>query len=254
MPQPQLIPLTINQALLGKMRELGLNYPRLAGATQLHSDTVLERPSSCDASLSSAFPFRIGAYSYCNGGLFAHFELGRYCSLASEVWIGQFEHPTDWFSTSTLGMDPQFKGWLDHYVRQFGQPAPFAARRYQARPLTRIGHDVWIGGKAVLRAGLTIGDGAIIGAGAVVTRDVPPYAIMGGVPARLLRYRFDAATIAAMLDLRWWDYHIFDFLDVPPADIAAWIAHARKAINSGTAKRIEGMSVTAADLARMQAT
>ena len=69
-----------------------------------------------------------------------------------------------------------------------------------------IGNDVWIGYEAVILAGVTIGDGAIIGTRAVVTRDVPPYTIVGGVPARVIRRRFSQETIAALLRLRWWDW------------------------------------------------
>ena len=69
-----------------------------------------------------------------------------------------------------------------------------------------IGNDVWIGYEAVLLSGVTIGDGAIIGTRAVVTQDVPPYTIVGGVPAKPIRRRFDDATIDALLALRWWDW------------------------------------------------
>ena len=69
-----------------------------------------------------------------------------------------------------------------------------------------IGNDVWIGYEAVVLAGVTIGDGAVIGARAVVTKDVPPYAVVGGVPARLIRRRFPDDTISALLALRWWDW------------------------------------------------
>lgn len=69
-----------------------------------------------------------------------------------------------------------------------------------------VGNDVWIGYEAVILAGVTIGDGAIIGARAVVTKDVPPYTIVGGVPARPIRKRFSEETIAALLALRWWDW------------------------------------------------
>ncbi len=69
-----------------------------------------------------------------------------------------------------------------------------------------IGSDVWIGYEAVILSGVTIGDGAVIGARAVVTKDVPPYTIVGGVPARPIRKRFNDSTIAALLRLRWWDW------------------------------------------------
>ena len=69
-----------------------------------------------------------------------------------------------------------------------------------------VGNDVWIGYEAVILSGVTIGDGAIIGTRAVVTKDVPPYTIIGGVPARPIRKRFDDRTIAVLLRLRWWDW------------------------------------------------
>lgn len=71
-----------------------------------------------------------------------------------------------------------------------------------------IGNDVWIGYEAVILAGVTIGDGAIVGARAVVTKDVPPYSIVGGVPARLIKYRFDENVIAKLQKLAWWDWPI----------------------------------------------
>ncbi|MEQ8449956.1 MAG: CatB-related O-acetyltransferase [Nitratireductor sp.] len=90
---------------------------------------------------------------------------------------------------------------------------------------TVIGADVWIGAKAVIMPGLTIGDGAIIGAHAVVTRDVAPYAVAAGNPAEEIRRRFDAATIEALLDLRWWDWPVERITQAIPAlgrgDLAA---------------------------------
>lgn len=69
-----------------------------------------------------------------------------------------------------------------------------------------VGNDVWIGYEAVILAGVRIGDGAVIGSRAIVTRDIPPYTIVGGVPARTIRKRFDDTVIARLLDLRWWDW------------------------------------------------
>ena len=69
-----------------------------------------------------------------------------------------------------------------------------------------VGNDVWIGYEAVILSGVTIGDGAIVGSRAVVTKDIPPYTIVGGVPAKPIRKRFDDVTIARLLELKWWDW------------------------------------------------
>ena len=74
-----------------------------------------------------------------------------------------------------------------------------------AKPI-HIGHDVWIGYGAIIMDGVTIGTGAVVAAAAVVTKDVPPYAIVAGVPARIIRYRFDDDTIRRLLESRWWDF------------------------------------------------
>lgn len=87
----------------------------------------------------------------------------------------------------------------------------------ELRP-TRIGHDVWIGAGAVIRNGLTIGDGAIIGAQAVVTADVPPYAVVAGVPARTIRLRFPAEFIDRLTAVAWWDFPP----DLLRAEAARW--------------------------------
>ena len=71
-----------------------------------------------------------------------------------------------------------------------------------------IGNDVWIGAGAQILSGVTIGDGAVIGAGSIVTKDIPPYAIVGGNPARVIRFRFDQAKIDKLLELAWWDWSI----------------------------------------------
>ena len=78
---------------------------------------------------------------------------------------------------------------------------------------TVIEHDVWIGVNAVILAGVKIGTGAVIGSGAVVTRDVEPYAIVGGVPAKLIKFRFDADTIKKLMDSKWWEKNIDDLIN-----------------------------------------
>lgn len=150
----------------------------------------------------------IGAFSYVGAGsAMTNADIGRYCSIAPNVVIGPASHPTDRFTSHLIGF--RNRG-------PFGGSAEF--QRVARGPAldgntarTRIGNDVWIGEGAVLRRGVQVGDGAIIGAGSVVVRDVAPYAIVGGVPARLIRSRFDPETTARFLALRWWDVS----LDIP---------------------------------------
>ena len=123
--------------------------------------------------------------------------IGRYCSIAAgtRFLMNGGNHPTTWGTTFPF---PVFgKGW------EVAMPA-----EWPNRGDTRVGNDVWIGYGATILPGVTIGDGAIIASCAVVTKDVPPYAIVGGNPAALLRYRFDESTIARLLALQWWDWPV----------------------------------------------
>jgi hypothetical protein len=96
-----------------------------------------------------------------------------------------------------------------------------------------IGNDVWIGTQAWIKDGVTIGDGAIIAAHAVVTHDVPPYAIVGGSPARIIRYRFPDAMIERLLAVRWWDYAILDFGGFDVRDVETCVGDLEDSIAAG---------------------
>ena len=107
--------------------------------------------------------------------------IGNYCSIARNVSIGLGLHPLNLFSTSPIFYKRQNALLLDLISKDN------EFKEYQ--PIT-IGNDVWIGANAIIMDGITIGNGAVIAAGAVVTKNVPAYAIMGGVPAKLIKYRF----------------------------------------------------------------
>lgn len=112
--------------------------------------------------------------------------IGKYCSIGYNVDIGMFEHPIDFVSTS-----PKiYKNNSDW--NEISNP-----------PI--IKNDVWIGSQAVILQGVTIGNGAVIASGAVVTKDVPPYAIVGGVPAKVIKYRFSQETIDKLQKIEWWN-------------------------------------------------
>jgi len=113
-------------------------------------------------------------------------KIGKFCSIGYGVDIGMFEHPTDFVSTS-----PKIYKKSSEWDEIASPPI--------------IGNDVWIGSKATILQGVTIGNGAIIAAGSVVTKDVPAYAIVAGIPAKIIRYRFSENIIEKLEKIEWWN-------------------------------------------------
>jgi len=142
--------------------------------------------------------YEIGDHTYgkprvVSRGERASLRIGKYCSISTHVviFLGS-EHRTDWIST---------------------YPFPLlweTAKSISGHPYSKgdvvIGSDVWIGYNVTILSGVTIGDGAVIGTGSVVSGDVPPYAIVAGNPAQIIRYRFDGETIRKLLKIKWWDW------------------------------------------------
>lgn len=135
----------------------------------------------------------VGRYSYIHGSSAAKTKIGAFCSIANGCSIGGGSHPTDWVSSS-----PVFYKGRNVLKKNFSQ------NEYTEFRQTTIGNDVWIGAKCLIKGGVTIGDGAVIGMGSVVTHDVPPYEIWAGNPARCIRKRFDDETIQKIQNLQWW--------------------------------------------------
>ena len=131
-------------------------------------------------------------------------EIGNYCSVASDVFFGPNQHPTDWLSTHSFvfGDNAGFAG-----VKDFLNIKVNPKLKRSPNKIT-IGNDVWIGLRAIVMGGVTIGDGAIVAANSVVTKDVPPYAIVGGVPAKIIKMRFSDENINKLKNLKWWVYYL----------------------------------------------
>jgi len=142
---------------------------------------------------------KIGAYTFINSGstVFSGTTIGRYCSIGKNCEIGAFDHPINWLSSSPFQYNMKM-----HFPQHEGECHQIKPTRPK---FTKIGHDVWIGSLVIIKRGVTIGDGAIIAGGAVVINNVPPYAIMGGVPAQILKYRFNRETIKKLMLLKWWE-------------------------------------------------
>lgn len=186
--------------------------------------TAIEHPIKLSARCELYKNTAVGRYTYLKHGsiVYPNTRVGRYCSIGREVHLGPHLHPTDFLSTHPF----QF------YAGEFKEDAPFQEVErvpfdMSARP-TVIGHDVWIGTGAMVLQGVTVGHGAIIGGGSIVTKDVPPYAIVAGNPARLLRHRFDDETIRALLELEWWNRDFAALRSLPFNDIAACIRVLRE--------------------------
>jgi acetyltransferase-like isoleucine patch superfamily enzyme len=158
----------------------------------------IESPGA--AALREAGRLTVGSHTYGSPevlwwGEDARLDIGRFCSIADGVtfFLGG-NHRPDWVTTYPF---MEFEDWPEATGRK-GHPATNGA--------VTIGSDVWIGNGAVIMSGVTIGHGAVVAARALVTRDVPPYAIVGGNPARVIRHRFRPAVVEGLLGLAWWTW------------------------------------------------
>jgi acetyltransferase-like isoleucine patch superfamily enzyme len=202
--------------LLMQIKELGL-----AGARDIHNrlrfrKAVIDAGCRVDSTtvvrehghlLSGCLVVKssIGAYTYVGcDSIVQNASIGAFCSIGRRVFIGLGRHPLHHFSTSPL-----------FYRRRntFGIPLIKEDLAFEEYESVEIGCDVWIGAGAMIMDGVKIGHGAIVAAGAVVTRDVEPYSIVGGVPARPLGERFGPEKVARLIEIRWWDWPVDEIAD-----------------------------------------
>lgn len=120
-------------------------------------------------------------------------HIGSFCSLGANITIGGANHTIDWVSTS-----PVFNKNKDHL------PKKFSNHEFDYQVTTSIGNDVWIADKVLIKAGINVGDGVVIGMGSVVTKDIPSYQIWGGNPAKFIKNRFDEEMISELVKIKWW--------------------------------------------------
>jgi len=151
------------------------------------------------------FPFarlvntHLGNFTYVGGSTnIKNAKIGHFCSIASDCRIGLGIHPIDFVSTHPAFYGPKHE-WSIHPDKKID------VVEYKD---VIIGNDVWIGTGAIIVDGVSIGNGAIIAANAVVTKDVPPYSIAGGVPAKIIKARFQVDEIKQLESIKWWDWEI----------------------------------------------
>lgn len=139
----------------------------------------------------------IGRYSYVGSqSRVVNADVGSFCSISWDCMIGVESHPSNLISTSPIFFE-RYNGtgssWLHEDIA------------FEPTPRTSIGSDVWIGAGSIVLAGVSVGHGAVIGAGSIVTKDVLPYAVVAGVPARQLRLRFSEDVIRKLIEKKWWE-------------------------------------------------
>ena len=202
----------VTEAMLELFRARGL-YHRFGGGERWRPGDTLQLPPDCELEpyahvlAGRSLPRRIGAFTYALSPLPPHVSVGRYGSIGGNVEFIESEHPSDWVSTSPFSYSPYgLRGFADYLVTkgetsfQLHPAGQFAAGRVS------LGHDVWVGQGAMFRGGVTVGDGAIVAARALVTADVPAYAIVGGSPAKVLRMRFPEDLAERLRALAWWRF------------------------------------------------
>ncbi len=193
---------------------------RVSETPEIHPSSVVRRSDfgrfTYLGPRSTVAESEIGDYGYAMGdNQIAHARIGKFCNIATGVRINPSNHP--WWRATLHHFTYRSESY-GHALED--DPTVFAWRRQDQ---VAIGHDVWIGHGATVMPGVTIGTGAAIGSGAVVTRSVPPYAIVAGVPARVLRCRVDRATAEALIRIAWWDWS-FERLDAALPDFRALTA------------------------------
>jgi len=178
-PRPKLAETVIDTTV-------NLRETTIGRCCEVLGDSALEYSELCD-------------YSYLGPGcMIADAQIGRFCAIAAQVRIGAPNHPLDRPSQHRFTYCPEY------YTPAAQRDHAFFQQRRADRVL--IGNDVWIGHAVIVMPGVKVGDGAVLAAGAVVTRDVAPYTIVGGVPARQIRERFNREIAAQLARIAWWDW------------------------------------------------
>jgi len=191
--------------LQAQLKSIGLVT---AGHVALGETTTFEKPVAITAAKLIGSN-TIGAFTYINASCeLWQTSIGRYCSIAEYVAVGPNEHPIDWFSTCPFTYNWNQRPGPFHEYEEYQRIVNKQAGPEINQQTTTIGSDVWLGHGSFIKKGITIGHGAVVAARAVVTSDVPPYHIVGGIPAKTIRKRFDDKTINQLLELQWWNYDL----------------------------------------------
>lgn len=194
---PEKLKILLHQYLVKKRYDVVLKKNATAYSTEFEGKNLI----NANANVSNSF---IGLGTYISGNSkLRNVKVGRFCSIGQNVETGFGIHPISRVSTH-----PAFYSLQEQAGFTFSDKQLFDEHKYineNKRFYVEIGNDVWIGNDVKIIDGIKIGDGAIIALGAVVTQNVEPYSIVGGIPAKLIKYRFDSVTIQKLLALKIWE-------------------------------------------------
>ena len=199
----------VTAELKNSLKERGIeNF--LGVGVNISTNAIFEPPCSIKW-MAIENDFKLGAFSYAVSGFFSNVSIGRYTSIGEQVQMGRANHAMTWVSTSPIfymneklfDIGDEFSGGAEYHAYS-APPRPHATAT-TIKPII-IGNDVYIGHGAMIMPGVRIGDGAIVAAMSVVTKSVPPFAIVGGNPARIIRMRLDPIIVAQLLHLQWWRF------------------------------------------------
>ncbi len=214
-----------------RLQQFGL---RIEASFKLPSSMRSERPTSLPK-ITIVRNLDIGAYSYLGSGCdIRSATIGRVCSLGRRSVMAPAEHPLDCVTTHPVAFNPRTAFADDAYFADIARLRPVDI----AEEVT-VGHDVWIGEGAFIRSGVSIGTGAVIAARAVVVKDVAPYSIVAGVPAKHIRYRLQESLIERMLASEWWNLDLRGY-----GDLMGKPAELLDAIESGRFARLPMKSIS----------
>lgn len=208
-----------------------------------HKAVVLaEERSALKNLVIESYRLEIGAYSFMRSGkISANTRIGRFCSIGNDVIIGLDgrAHPLNWLSTSPFQYDSRMQG---ENTREYAE---------QQKGVT-IGHDVWIGERAVIMDGVSLGIGSVVAACALVTKNVPDYAVVGGVPAKVIKYRFSTEIIKKLLESQWWNLNTNEILTSKPERFSNSPYEIMDALQTASAVSYEKYKITKAKKLSLQ--